>query len=29
VVLQPATLFDMCGREDVARPTLEVVYDAA
>jgi chlorophyllide a reductase subunit X len=29
VVLQPATLFDMCGREEIARPTLEVVYDAA
>ena len=29
VVLQPATLFDMCGREEVTRPTLEVVYDAA
>ena len=29
VVLQPATLFDMCGREEITRPTLEVVYDAA
>jgi len=29
VVLEPATLFDMCGREDLARPSLEVVYDAA
>jgi len=29
VVLQPATLFDMCGRAEVTRPTLEVVYDAA
>ena len=27
VVLEPATLFDMCGREDVAKPSLEVVYD--
>jgi chlorophyllide a reductase subunit X len=27
VVLEPATLFDMCGREDVSRPSLEVVYD--
>ena len=27
VVLEPATLFDMCGREDVTRPSLEVVYD--
>ena len=29
VVLEPATPFDMCGREPVARPSLEVVYDAA
>jgi chlorophyllide a reductase subunit X len=29
VVLEPATAFDMCGREDVARPSLEVVYDEA
>ncbi|MBX9965023.1 MAG: chlorophyllide a reductase iron protein subunit X [Burkholderiales bacterium] len=28
VVLQPATLFDMIGKTDVERPTLEVVYDA-
>jgi chlorophyllide a reductase subunit X len=28
VVLEPATLFDMCGREAVAKPSLEVVYDA-
>ncbi|MGA1289436.1 MAG: chlorophyllide reductase iron protein subunit X, partial [Rubrivivax sp.] len=28
VVLEPATMFDMCGREEVARPSLEVVYDA-
>ncbi|MDF1503551.1 chlorophyllide a reductase iron protein subunit X [Roseisolibacter sp. H3M3-2] len=29
VVLEPATLQDMCGRESLARPSLEVVYDAA
>jgi chlorophyllide a reductase subunit X len=29
VVLQPATIFDMVGRHDVVRPTLEVVYDDA
>ena len=28
VVLEPATLFDMCGRDDTAKPSLEVVYDA-
>jgi chlorophyllide a reductase subunit X len=28
VVLEPATLFDMCGRDEVSRPSLEVVYDA-
>jgi chlorophyllide a reductase subunit X len=28
-VLEPATMVDMCGREEIARPTLEVVYDAA
>ncbi len=27
VVLEPATLRDMCGRDDVSRPSLEVVYD--
>lgn len=27
VVLQPATVFDMVGRNDVAKPSLEVVYD--
>jgi chlorophyllide a reductase subunit X len=27
VVLEPATMFDMCGREDVHKPSLEVVYD--
>jgi chlorophyllide a reductase subunit X len=28
VVLVPATQFDMCGKSDVARQSLEVVYDA-
>ena len=27
VVLEPATQFDMCGKRDVTKPTLEVVYD--
>jgi chlorophyllide a reductase subunit X len=27
VVLEPATLMDMCGRESVDKPSLEVVYD--
>jgi chlorophyllide a reductase subunit X len=27
VVLQPATLFDMVGKEEIVKPTLEVVYD--
>jgi 3,8-divinyl chlorophyllide a/chlorophyllide a reductase subunit X len=27
--LEPATMFDMCGKEDVSKPTLEVVYDSA
>jgi chlorophyllide a reductase subunit X len=27
VVLQPATVADMMGREQVLRPSLEVVYD--
>ncbi len=27
VVLEPATMFDMCGKEDVIKPSLEVVYD--
>jgi chlorophyllide a reductase subunit X len=27
VVLQPATMFDMCGKEEVTKSTLEVVYD--
>jgi chlorophyllide a reductase subunit X len=26
--LEPATMFDMCGKEDIEKPTLEVVYDA-
>jgi chlorophyllide a reductase subunit X len=29
VVLVPATMEDMCGKSDVIKPTLEVVYDAA
>ena len=29
VVLEPATVFDMVGKSEIARPTLEVVYDAA
>ena len=27
VVLEPATMFDLVGREDVVKPSLEVVYD--
>jgi len=27
VVLEPATEFDMCGRTEQAKQTLEVVYD--
>ena len=27
VVLEPATQFDMCGKTDTSKPTLEVVYD--
>ena len=27
VVLEPATQFDMCGKTEVKRETLEVVYD--
>lgn len=27
VVLEPATMVDMVGREDITKPTLEVVYD--
>ena len=29
VILQPATTFDMMGRHDLVKPTLEVVYDEA
>jgi chlorophyllide a reductase subunit X len=29
VVLQPATLTDMVGKEQVVKPSLEVIYDAA
>jgi chlorophyllide a reductase subunit X len=29
VVLVPATMEDMCGRTDLTKPTLEVVYDEA
>ena len=29
VVLEPATIFDMVGRTDTTKPTLEVVYDDA
>jgi chlorophyllide a reductase subunit X len=29
VVLEPATQFDMCGRIEDIKPTLEVVYDEA
>jgi chlorophyllide a reductase subunit X len=29
VVLQPATLTDMMGRDQVVRPSLEVIYDAS
>ena len=29
VVLVPATMEDMCGKSDVTKPSLEVVYDAA
>ncbi|MFM1880554.1 MAG: hypothetical protein RLZZ344_788 [Pseudomonadota bacterium] len=29
VVLEPATVFDMMGREEIAKPSLEVVYDQA
>jgi chlorophyllide a reductase subunit X len=27
VVLQPATQFDMCGKTDLTKASLEVVYD--
>ena len=29
VVLQPATLEDLCGRVDLSKPSLEVIYDQA
>jgi 3,8-divinyl chlorophyllide a/chlorophyllide a reductase subunit X len=29
VVLQPATLEDLCGRADLSKPSLEVIYDQA
>jgi chlorophyllide a reductase subunit X len=29
VVLEPATVFDMCGKTDTTRDSLEVIYDAA
>jgi chlorophyllide a reductase subunit X len=29
VVLDPATEFDMCGRTDVSKPSLEIVYETA
>jgi chlorophyllide a reductase subunit X len=28
-VLEPATVFDMVGKNEVIKPSLEVVYDAA
>ena len=28
VVLEPATALDMCGKEEIVKPSLEVVYDA-
>jgi chlorophyllide a reductase subunit X len=28
VVLEPATQFDMCGKKEVVKETLEVIYDA-
>jgi chlorophyllide a reductase subunit X len=27
VVLEPATLFDMVGKTESTKPTLEVIYD--
>jgi chlorophyllide a reductase subunit X len=27
--MEPATLFDMLGKTEIVKPTLEVVYDAA
>jgi chlorophyllide a reductase subunit X len=29
VKLEPATVFDMVGKHDIVKPTLEVIYDAA
>jgi chlorophyllide a reductase subunit X len=29
VVLEPATLVDMVGKDEIVKPTLEVIYDAA
>ena len=29
VVLEPATLKDMVGKDEVLKPSLEVIYDAA
>ena len=29
VVLEPATQFDMCGKKEIVKKTLEVVYDEA
>jgi chlorophyllide a reductase subunit X len=29
VVLEPATEFDMCGKAEAAKTSLEVIYDAA
>jgi chlorophyllide a reductase subunit X len=26
--MEPATLFDMVGRNEIVKPTLEVIYDA-
>jgi chlorophyllide a reductase subunit X len=28
-VLEPATLFDMVGKNEVIKPSLEVIYDQA
>jgi 3,8-divinyl chlorophyllide a/chlorophyllide a reductase subunit X len=27
--MEPATLFDMVGKTELVKPTLEVIYDAA
>jgi 3,8-divinyl chlorophyllide a/chlorophyllide a reductase subunit X len=29
VKLEPATVFDMVGKHDAVKPSLEVIYDAA